>query len=186
MVTTASAATAVRSVSVPSGQRTCTRSITDVAPRPNLFEGLTRIPVNERWAGRLRLEMPLVLTNLPPDDDPGDAWRFGSGDLLSEADVIHYLNERWAMAAGTQVLFPTASHDVTGDDTWIIGPSGLVRAMLPEISPDSFVAPHLFYAFDIGGAGGSDHVSELHLQPLLHWAPRPSPLLRALRPPTSW
>ena len=139
-----------------------------------LFEGLTRIPINERWAGRVRLELPLVLTNLPSNHDPGDAWRFGTADLLSEADVIHYLNERWAIAAGAQVLFPTASRDVTGDDTWIVGPSGLVRAMLPEISPDSFVAPHLFYAFDTGGDGVRDHVSELHLQPLLHWAPTPS------------
>jgi hypothetical protein len=139
-----------------------------------LFEGITRVPINERWAGRLRLDMPLVLTNLPSDDDSGDAWRFGSGDLLTEAAAIHYPNERWALAAGAQVLFPTASRDVIGGDSWIVGPGAVARAMLPELSPDSFVAPHLFYAVDTGGDRMREHVSELHVQPQLHWAPTPT------------
>lgn len=138
------------------------------------LEGITRVPIDERWAGRLRFEMPLVLTNAPSADEADAAWRFGAGNLLTEAAAIHYPNERWAVAAGGQLAFPTASYDVTGADAWLIGVGGLARSMLPEISPDSFVAPQLVYAFDAGGSRGRDHVSELRIQPTLHWAPTPS------------
>jgi hypothetical protein len=138
----------------------------------NLFtlEGILRVPVNDRWAGRLRFEMPLGLTNVPSADEPGSAWRFGSGDLLTEAAAIHYLNARWAVAAGGQLVFPTASQNVIGDDAWVLGVGGVVRAMLPELSDDSFVVPQLVYAFDAGGTRRGERVQALLLQPTIHWA----------------
>ncbi len=134
------------------------------------LEGIALVPVNEKWAGRLRFEMPLVLTNAPADDESHGSWRFGSGDLLTEAAGIFYPNERWAVAAGGQVIFPTASRDVTGANAWILGVGGLVRAMLSELSADSFVAPQLVYAFDAGGSRDRGPVSQLRIQPTFHWA----------------
>ncbi len=134
------------------------------------LEGIQRVPVSDRWAGRLRFELPLGLTNVPRPDDTGDSWRFGTGDLLTEAAAIHYPNDRWALGAGGQVVFPTASRDVVGDDAWVLGAGGVVRAMLPEISADSFVAPQLVYAFDVGGTRRGERVNALLLQPTLHWA----------------
>ena len=139
-----------------------------------IVEGITRLPVNEHWAGRLRLEMPLVLTDVPPSDEANDAWRFGSGDLLTEAAAIHYPNDRWAVAAGGQVIYPTASRNLGGDRIWGLAVGGAVRAMLPEISPDSFVLPQLVYVWDAAGDRDRAHVSELRLQPTLQWAPTPT------------
>jgi len=95
-----------------------------------LVEGITRVPVNEHWAGRLRLEMPLVLTNLPSDDHPDGTWHAGAGNLLTEAAGIFYPDDRWAVAAGGQVIYPTVSRDVTGDDAWVLGVGGVVRSKL--------------------------------------------------------
>ena len=138
-----------------------------------LLEGLTRIPVNERWAARVRLEMPLVLTNLPSDDDPDETWRFGSGDLLSEVDVIRYLNERWAIAAGAQVLFPTASRDVTGDDSWN-SPSARARCCAPccpRSAPTASWRRTWSTPSTPAGRRPRSRRASCHLQPLLHWAP---------------
>jgi hypothetical protein len=134
------------------------------------LEGILRVPLSEHWTGRLRFEMPLGLTNVPRADDPDGAWRFGAGDLLTEAEVIHYANARWAIGAGGRALFPTTSLDVVGDDAWVLGVVGVVRAMLPELGPDSFVAPQLAYGSDVGGRRRGEQVSALLIQPTLHWA----------------
>jgi len=80
----------------------------------------------------------------------------------------------WAVAAGGQVIYPTASRNLGGDRIWGLGVGGAVRAMLPEISPDSFVLPQLVYVWDAAGDRDRAHVSELRLQPTLQWAPTPT------------
>lgn len=135
-----------------------------------VLEAITAVPIAERWNTRFRLEMPLVLTNVPASDDADAAWRFGSGDLLSEAAGIYYPDDRWALALGGQMVFPTASRAATGAGAWVLGAGGLVRAMLPELSPDSFFATQIVYGFDVGGRCDREHVSAPRLQPLLHWA----------------
>lgn len=95
--------------------------------------------------------------------------RATSRDLLTQVAGIHPLNERWAFAAGSQFTFSTASLSTTGSEKYVALPGGVLRYMIPELSPGRFVAPEVRYQFDTGGDPHRHHLSDLQRQPLLNW-----------------
>jgi hypothetical protein len=99
------------------------------------FRAIGKFTLAERWRASLRVDMPLVLTNVASGDDPGGRFVFGSGNLLTQVGVIYTLNDRWAFAAGSQFTFPTASRAATGSEQYVALPGAVFRCMLPERPP---------------------------------------------------
>jgi hypothetical protein len=125
--------------------------------------GIGRLTFNDQWATLLRIDVPIVLANGPPSDDPGGGFQGGFGNLLNQVGLIYTPNDRWAFAAGSQVKWPTASRATAGSSAYQVLPGAIVRAMLPELSPGSFFAPEALYSFEVGDPGSG----ELQLQPTL-------------------
>jgi hypothetical protein len=133
------------------------------------FRGIAHVPVDDHWSGSVRIDMPLALTNEISSENPDGAFDFGAGDALAQVVGIYTLDSSWAFGAGAQFTFPTASRVTMGTGKYVALPGAVFRRMLPELSPGSFIAPELLYAFDVGGDPERGHVSELQLQPTLDW-----------------
>lgn len=123
------------------------------------IRGIQKLTFDRHWSASLRLDMPIVLTNA----GGSGGFEAGSGNLLNQLALIYTLNDRLAVAAGSQVKYPTASRTATGSAAYQMLPGGVARVMLPELSPGSFFAPELLYAFDVGEPDSG----ELQLQPTL-------------------
>ena len=72
-------------------------------------------------------------------ENPTGAPVSGFGNVLTQAWIVHDLDQRWAAALGEQLIAPTSTNGVASD-AWEQVTILTVRAMLPEISPGSFVA----------------------------------------------
>jgi hypothetical protein len=71
----------------------------------------------------------------------------GFGNVLTQAWIVHDLDQRWAVALGGQLIAPTSTNGVASD-AWEQVTGLVVRAMLPEISPGSYFAPQVRYGVD--------------------------------------
>jgi len=131
-----------------------------------LLRGVARIPFAARWLASLRLDVPVVLTNVPASGE-GDGFVFGSSNVLTQVAAVHTIDRAWAVAAGSQMQFPTASRAATGSAAYTARPGVAVRRMLPVLGDGSFFAPQIFYAFDFGGGSDGDRRQELRVQPTL-------------------
>ena len=129
--------------------------------------------LNERWRISGRFELPLAYTDrVSPaytnSDGADGEFRFGIGDVVAQVLGIYDINERTAMAFGTQLVFPSASSKNLGGDQYLLVPMATVRWMLPEISAGSFFAPTIRYGFDIARSSGRGHTSELQFSPTVN------------------
>src|SRR5262249_46296840 len=67
--------------------------------------------VSPRWTLATRLDLPLFLTDAISRDNPAGNYTFGTGDLLVQGLLIYALDQRWALAGGVQMIFPTATQE---------------------------------------------------------------------------
>ena len=95
----------------------------------------------------------------------------GFGNVLTQGWFIYEINPRWAVAAGVQVIAPTATNGVASD-AWEEVPGAVVRVMLPELSEGSYFAPQVRYGIDYGGndegpfvAAAPPHADPQHQSP---------------------
>ena len=126
------------------------------------------IPLDAHWQLAFRFDVPLIYTNALSNDNPGGACRFGVSDFLAQGFLIYVIDNRWAVAGGTQLILPTGSLSSTTFGAYRLVPTAAVRAGLPEISPGSFFAGVVRYDFDFAGRSERAHKSELQLSPLLN------------------
>jgi hypothetical protein len=85
-----------------------------------------------------RIDLPLFLTDAVSLDNPGGADVFGVGDMLLQALLIYTPSQRFAVAGGAQMIFPTASRDNMGAGKYRLVPTLGARYALPEITPGSW------------------------------------------------
>lgn len=126
------------------------------------------IPLDESWKLSLRLDLPLRYANIASDDHPSGQYQFGTGDLLTQIAIIKTLDPRWAVGAGSQFIFPTASKAEMDSGRYQAVPIVGVRYMWPEISSGSFAEAVIRYQFDYAGGSNRHHVSNLQFQPALN------------------
>ena len=124
------------------------------APGPGVEEGTTkRVETNTpfarieaplrlapQWELNFRAEIPVVWTNGVTAENPTGATVSGFGNVLTQGWIVHDLDRRWAVALGGQLIAPTSTNGVA-TDAWEQVTGLVVRAMLPEISPGSYLAP---------------------------------------------
>lgn len=124
------------------------------------------------WQLSTRLDLPFMLTDVPSRDNPNGDHEYGMADSLFQGLLITPpldAGERWVMAFGTQVLFPTGSHDQMGTGKWQLAPTVAVRAGLPEVSPGSFFALIVRDQFSFAGAGDRRDINDLVIQPIINF-----------------
>jgi hypothetical protein len=103
-------------------------------------------------------------------DKSGDAAKqviTGFGNVLTQSWLIYEINPRWAVAAGAQVIAPTATNGVASD-AWEEVTGAVVRVMLPELSEGSYFAPQVRYGVDFGGNDEGPLLRQLRLMPTLN------------------
>jgi hypothetical protein len=124
------------------------------------------------WKLATRLDVPLTFSDNATDANPSGSYRAGLGRLLVQAYVADLLDDRWAVAAGSQ-LVTAASASNYGSGNWDLVPVMATRALLPEISEGSYFVGEARYAVSIGRSFGSRPASELQFSPELKLALSP-------------
>jgi hypothetical protein len=123
------------------------------------------IPLTADWKLSTRFDLPLVENDRTSRDNPDGLEHFGTGDALFQATAINTVTERFALAGGTRVLFPTATEDQFGSGKYRLLPIIGAREKLPWLSNGSFAELVARYDFDVGGYGGRSHVSQFQFSP---------------------
>ena len=127
------------------------------------------VPLDGSWKLAFRLDLPLRYTDvIDKTDNPLGQYRFGMGDLLTQVGIIKTLDSRWAVGAGSQLIFPTASEAEMGGGKYQAVPIMGARYMVPEISAGSFAEGLIRYDFDYAGDSHRKQISNLQFQPQLN------------------
>jgi hypothetical protein len=151
------------------------------APGPGAAEGTTKqvdtntpfarieapFQIAPQWELSFRVEIPVVWTNPVTPQNPSGQVITGFGNVLTQSWLIYEINPRWAVAAGAQVIAPTATNGVASD-AWEEVTGAVVRMMLPELSEGSYFAPQVRYGVDYGGNDEGPLLRQLRLMPTLN------------------
>ncbi len=123
--------------------------------------------LSPQWELNFRIEVPVVSTDAVTPQNPTGAVVTGFGNVLTQAWIVHEIDQRWAVALGGQLITPTATNGVA-TDAWEQVAGFVVRAMLPEISQGSYVAPQVRYGVDFGGNEEGSMLRQLRIAPTLN------------------
>jgi hypothetical protein len=119
---------------------------------------------------QLRIDVPLVWSNVPTSDNPEGHGQFGLGDLLVQGSYSHALNTRWAVAVGVRTILPSASQDALGAGKWQIAPSVDIRASLPEIGVGSYASLTVRQFSSVAGDSSRRNIRNTSILPALNFA----------------
>jgi hypothetical protein len=120
--------------------------------------------LSEQWTFNTRFNLPGIYKNLPNSGEH----EWGFGDLDVQTALIRKFTERYSMGGGVRTIVPTASEERFGTGKYRLLVGGGLRAMLPEISSGSFIAPQLQYDFDVAGDKARVGISKLRILPTLN------------------
>jgi hypothetical protein len=81
-----------------------------------------------------------------------------------QAALIRTVNARWAAGAGLRVVAPSGAPDITSGK-WQALPIISTRAMLPELSEDSFFIGLFRYGVSFAGDPSKKKISNLQIAP---------------------
>ena len=137
-----------------------------------IFRRNEKWDLDGNWKLATRLDVPLTFSDNATDANPSGAYRAGLGRVLLQAYVADLLDDRWAFAAGSQMVTAAAASNY-GSGNWDLVPIAAARAMLPEISEGSYFVWETRYAVSIGRSFGSRPTSELQFSPELKLALSP-------------
>lgn len=137
-----------------------------------IFRRNDRWDLDGNWRLATRIDLPMAMSDSATDANPSGAYRAGLGRVLLQSYVADLVDDRWAFAAGSQLIAPASASNF-GSGNWDLVPVMAVRYMLPEISPESYFVPEARYAVSIGRSFGSRAASELQFAPQLKLAVSP-------------
>ncbi len=127
------------------------------------------IPVGESgWVVGSRVDLPLIINNIPSADNIDGGDEFGLSDSLIQLLAIAPAKNQKTFAVGTQVIFPTATQDQFGTGKWQLAPTLAGKVDLPAITPGSFVALLLRDQFSFAGDSDRDDIHQLVIQPVFN------------------
>lgn len=120
------------------------------------------------WVIGSRIDVPLIINNIPSEDHIDSSDEFGLNDSLIQLLFIAPSKNKKTFAIGTQVIFPTATQDQFGTGKWQLAPTVAGKIDLPQITPGSFVALLLRDQFSFAGDGDRDDINQLVIQPVFN------------------
>ena len=158
-----------------------TRPVTNLDLRPHFEDNTTTTPRdrlslifrrNVEWdlSGQFRLatriDFPLTFSDSVTETNPGGQYRMGMGRPLVQVYVADVLDDRWAIAVGSQIVGP-ASGSEFGSGNWDAVPIVALRYSLPEITPGSYFVPQLRYAVSFAQSYEGRKTNNLQFSPQL-------------------
>jgi hypothetical protein len=123
--------------------------------------------LSPEWELNFRVEFPVVANDAVTAENPTGQQVWGFGNILTQAWVIRDIDQRWAAAIGAQIIAPTSTNGVA-PPTWEEVTGFVVRTMLPEVSPGSYFAPQVRYAFDFGQNPSGTKLRQVRIAPTLN------------------
>ncbi len=128
------------------------------------------------WLFAFRADLPLMMTNRRTLDNLDGDMEFGLADSLVQGLLIKVVNQRFAWAAGTQVIFPTATDDQFGAGKYRVVPTVAARITTDEVLKGSWVALAAQWDTDFAESrSNSTEINELKFAPVVniplpnHW-----------------
>lgn len=137
-----------------------------------IFRRNDKWDLDDDWKLATRIDLPLAMSDSATGANPSGAYRAGLGRVLLQSYLADIVDDRFAFAAGSQLVTPAAASNF-GSGNWDLVPLLAARAMLPEISDGSYAVTMVRYAISIGHSFGSRATSELQLAPQLKLAVSP-------------
>lgn len=122
------------------------------------FQNRPRLGGRRGWL--TRFDLPLVLTSRQSET------RGGLGDLYAQVIYVPYLDRKFALAAGTGFVFPTATDSRLGRGKWTVAP---VVAPVWFLERRGFLLVKLQDYISVAGDEGRPDVHYFTTTPLLVW-----------------
>jgi hypothetical protein len=132
------------------------------------------IDLAPQWQVGLRTDLPYLAKNPISSDNPAGSYLYGVGDADFQAALLHEFDTRWAAGFGARLTAPTGG-DTLGSGKWQIKPGFGLRYALPEVSPNTYFEPLLWYDVSFAGDPSKKSISDLQFAPTLnlslpdHW-----------------
>jgi hypothetical protein len=121
------------------------------------------------WEVASRADVPVYVTDAVGSDNPDGRTTAGLGDLLVQGLLVYAPpSERFALATGPRLVFPTAREDQMGAGRWRIVSTVESRYFTPEITDGSWVGLVVRYDVDFAGDDSRRHIGELQLGPRVY------------------
>ncbi|SBW10456.1 conserved exported hypothetical protein [uncultured delta proteobacterium] len=122
-----------------------------------------------RWKLATRLDLPLMFTDRVSKDNTQGNTHFGVSDVLAQAMLVNIASERFAWAAGAQIILPTATEDEMGMGKYRVVPTLGMRWATPEMLTGSWVALAARWDKDFAESrSDATKVNELQLAPMVN------------------
>jgi hypothetical protein len=133
----------------------------------HIFTFRTQVPfeLSKEWTLGMRLDVPLGAGNAAAGDNPTGRWQFMMRDMLNAAYLAWLPNDLFAVGAGSQFIWPTASFDQGGAGKYQALPFVGFRYFLHKISPGSFIMPWVQYATDYAGSSSRPSIRQILIAP---------------------
>lgn len=93
-----------------------------------------------KWKIATRFDVPVMFTDRRSLDNIYGATQFGLSDILAQVLLVNTYSERYAWAAGAQLVLPTATKDEMGTGAWRVVPTVGMRWTTDEVYKGSWIA----------------------------------------------
>ena len=126
---------------------------------------------------QVRMDLPIVYSDAVGRDNPNGDYEWGAGDYLTQFLYIPPFSVSddlpWdAFGFGVQLIWPTASKDMMGNEQYVIEPIFAMKFdMSDKWGKGAFVLPVLGYFTDYGNYSGGkdrDNIGEFSIRPSIY------------------
>ena len=125
--------------------------------------------LGEKYAFRLKYRPQQNLNLDDPGGDPtADANISGMGDTDLRFLAIPHATNKWAIAAGLEAYFPTATNDLLGTGRYALRPQ-VFAGFFGLLGKNSIFAPGYLYLFDIGGDDNRAEIEQHQIDMYFVW-----------------
>ena len=140
----------------------------DIANLSNKKEGIFN-DMGQRMALRLKFRPQQNLNLDDPGGDPtAGANISGMGDMDFRFLAIPYVTNKFAVAAGLEAYFPTATNELLGTGRYALRPQ-VFAGFFGLFGKNSIFAPGYLYVFDVGGDSNRDEIEQHQLDIYFVW-----------------
>ena len=126
-----------------------------------------RRPLHENL--QLRVRMRGVSRSLDVSGDGSSETTTGVGDFDLRLLTVPYAKNGWAIAAGLESFWNTATNDVLGEGQWSLGPQVFGVKFAPFGLPGTLIAPAYQHVFSLAGEDGRSDINRSQLDIFILW-----------------
>jgi len=121
------------------------------------------------WIFSGRYEISTLYTDLPSRDNPNGDYEFGLGDIGTRFLFVRPSETRWALAAGVELLWPTASQDQMGFGKYVAGLTVGITYQPESWELGGYIGVLVTDLFDYAGKDNRPDIHETLIQPTVNY-----------------